>query len=279
MKPIVILYHANCPDGFGAAWAAWKKFGKRAEYIPVDPETLPEKPLRNRIIYTLDIAFKASVFRKLMKENKRVVTLDHHESRKDDIKAFPQNVFDNDCSGATIAWDYFHPGKKIPLFLRYIEDNDIWRFRLPHTRELNPVVFLLNFNFKDWSRFIRRFEDKKGREEIFKQGGIILGYEEKIIKSVVERATLVKFEGYKTLAANSAILESEIGHLLAKKLPPLGIVWRQKKGYINVSLRSNGKVDVSKIAEKYDGGGHKNAAGFGFKAGGKFPWKILKNNQ
>src|SRR3989338_9515798 len=30
-----ILYHANCPDGFGGAYAAWKKFGDSAEYIPV----------------------------------------------------------------------------------------------------------------------------------------------------------------------------------------------------------------------------------------------------
>lgn len=276
MKPIVVLYHANCPDGFGAAWAAWKKLGNKAEYIGVSPETLPEKPLKNKFIYTLDIAFKTSVFRKLMKKNKSVVTMDHHKSRRDDVKAFPQNVFDDNRSGAMLTWSYFHPGKKIPLLLRYIEDNDLWRFRLPHAKELSPVVFLLNFDFKSWSSFVSRFEDKKKRKEIFKRGEIILKYEEKIIESAVERATLVRFEGYKALAANSAILESEIGHSLAKKLPPLGIVWRQKKEQINVSLRSGGKIDVSKLAAKYGGGGHKNAAGFAFKAERKSPWKIVK---
>jgi len=34
-KEIVVLYHANCLDGFGAAYAAWKKFGDTADYIPV----------------------------------------------------------------------------------------------------------------------------------------------------------------------------------------------------------------------------------------------------
>ncbi len=33
MKPLVI-YHANCADGFGAAFAAWLKFGDEAEYVP-----------------------------------------------------------------------------------------------------------------------------------------------------------------------------------------------------------------------------------------------------
>lgn len=33
MKPLVI-YYANCADGFGAAFAAWTKLGDDAEYVP-----------------------------------------------------------------------------------------------------------------------------------------------------------------------------------------------------------------------------------------------------
>src|SRR3989344_1169898 len=35
-KKIAVLYHKGCTDGFGAAWAAWKKFGARAEYLGVE---------------------------------------------------------------------------------------------------------------------------------------------------------------------------------------------------------------------------------------------------
>ena len=28
----VVIYHANCNDGFGAAYSAWKLLGNRAEY-------------------------------------------------------------------------------------------------------------------------------------------------------------------------------------------------------------------------------------------------------
>ena len=34
MKPLVI-YHAHCTDGFGAAFAAWMKLGDDAEYVPM----------------------------------------------------------------------------------------------------------------------------------------------------------------------------------------------------------------------------------------------------
>ena len=30
----VCFYHAGCPDGFGAAWAVWKAWGRSGEYRP-----------------------------------------------------------------------------------------------------------------------------------------------------------------------------------------------------------------------------------------------------
>jgi len=40
------------------------------------------------------------------------------------------------------------------------------------------------------------------------------------------------------------------------------IVTERKKGTFNVSLRSHGNVNVAKVAEHFQGGGHKNASGF-----------------
>ena len=41
-KKIIVFYHKDCLDGFGAAWSAWKKFGNRAEYAAVSPYAIPE---------------------------------------------------------------------------------------------------------------------------------------------------------------------------------------------------------------------------------------------
>ena len=32
---IAVIYHADCIDGFGAAYAAWRKFGDAARYLPM----------------------------------------------------------------------------------------------------------------------------------------------------------------------------------------------------------------------------------------------------
>ena len=83
--------------------------------------------------------------------------------------------------------------------------------------------------------------------------------------------------GYEVIAVNSPrIFRTQIGMLLAQKMPPFGIVWNRRNGQISVSLRSVGKFDVSKIAKKFDGSGHKNAAGFTLAGNAKLPWKYLK---
>lgn len=48
--------------------------------------------------------------------------LDHHKSTMLDLGHLPNTFFDLNRSAATIAWNYFHPGKPMPLFLHYIED-------------------------------------------------------------------------------------------------------------------------------------------------------------
>ena len=85
-------------------------------------------------------------------------------------------------------------------------------------------------------------------------------------------ARLVRFAGHTVCAANSPAFESEIGNALAAKRPPFAVVWSEQGGKIRVSLRAIGRFDVSKIAEKYGGGGHSNAAGFNLPRDRKLPW-------
>jgi oligoribonuclease NrnB/cAMP/cGMP phosphodiesterase (DHH superfamily) len=213
---------------------------------------------------------------KLIKENKKVVALDHHISAEKTTKMAHFHVYALDHSGAVIAWHYFHPKRKVPSLLDHIEDIDIWKFALPNTREVMSFMELAEYDFKIWDKIARDLENLKKKKEYIAKGALLLFHAKKIIDRLVLKAAPVKFAGYKTLAVNSPILQSEIGHALTKKAPPIGIVWSEKEGGIRVSLRSNGKVDVSKIAAKYGGGGHKAAAGFSFPVGKKFPWRYIK---
>ena len=74
---IVVLYHADCKDGFAAAWAAWKKFNGTAQYIPVyHGRPIPEG-LEGKEIYMLDFTYDEPYTSQLISANKRVTAIDH----------------------------------------------------------------------------------------------------------------------------------------------------------------------------------------------------------
>jgi oligoribonuclease NrnB/cAMP/cGMP phosphodiesterase (DHH superfamily) len=277
MKSIAVFYHAGCPDGFGGAYAAWKKFGNRAAYHAFQHQRpLPVMPA-DKNVYFIDIVATEKDLTKLKRTNKRVTAIDHHAMMAPLVKTTHKGLFNNNHSGAVLAWQYFHGKKSVPRLLKNVEDIDLWRFKVPQSRAIASALELIPFDFKKWDAFAKELESASGRAKIIAKGRIIHDYEQKIIDHLVHHeAMLVRFAGIKTLAVNAPILHSEIGNALYKKLPPIGIVWRDTPNMRKFSLRSNGKVDVAKLAKRFGGGGHKVAAGFRMPLDAKLPWKRLR---
>lgn len=282
MKRAVVLYHSNCPDGFSAAWAAWKKFGNRAGYYAVSPNEPPPVPLKKREVYLLDHCYLTPELLKLRRANRKVVAIDHHATNTAHVRHATEHVFDVRHSGAVLAWHYFHPKKKAPTLLRYIEDGDLWRFRLPWSRFLLSYIYSRPFSFKEYDALARGMESPRTIREYLAFGKALADYDKILVEGAVRRAELVKFGKYKVLAVNSTSrrYHSEVGRALCEKRPPLGIVWRVERGMIHVSLRSRGSVDVGKLAARFHGGGgHPRAAGFSVPLEKGFPWKPLESTR
>lgn len=275
-KDIVVFYHANCTDGFTGAWAAWKKFGDKADYVAwVHQRPLP--PLKNKEVYFIDICPKEDEVKRLLALNKRVTAIDHHISAEAAVKLTDRYSYALDHSGAMLAWLYFHPAKPVPKLLRYVEDHDLFLQKMPHTDAIHAYLDLFDFEFRRWSKMARDLERKTLLKKYVAIGKLILKHEQKLVERIVSTtAVAVTFFGMRTLAVNSPVLGSEIAYALYTKKPPMGIVWYEREGQIKVSLRSNGTVNVAKFAEKFGGGGHKAAAGFAIPVGSKLPWERLQ---
>lgn len=277
MKNIVVLYHKNCSDGFGAAWAAWKKFGNKTDYIPVAHQEPPPDDTTGKRLYLLDFCYDVNITKQLLAAHKQVTVIDHHTGRAPIIQLTHDYRYDPTHSGAVLAWQYFHPGAKIPRLLQYIEDKDLWRFALAETKEISAFLQLIPFNFNAWNTIARAIESTRGRKKYIAQGKIICQYANALIDSIITNdAELVEFEGHKTLAVNSQFSHSELGHALAKKMPPISITWTQKGATRSFSLRSTDPIiNVARIAEKFGGGGHPAAAGFSLPSTDPLPWKSI----
>ena len=276
-KDILVLYHGNCTDGFGAAWAAWKKLGDKAEYIGIKLDMLPDEEFVGKEIYMLDFVYDEQYLKDFIGRNKKVVAIDHHITNKRTAEMVLDHSYDIGHSGAVLAWKYFNPNKKIPKFLEHVEDSDLGKFKLPFTKELWMYVDLFDFDFNVWDRLADDFENPAKCEEYIEVLKLLLKYKSKTVERLISiHALKVNFEGFEAYAVNSRAFHSEIGNVLAERFPPIGIIWGEENdGRIHVSLRSDGTVDVSEIAAKFGGGGHKKAAGFYVDNLSKLPWKKL----
>ena len=84
--------------------------------------------------------------------------------------------------------------------------------------------------------------------------------------------SLKKIDNYKDhkicIVNCSSDLSSDLGNILSSSDGvDFAVLWRYNhtKEEYYISLRSNNKVDVSIIANIFNGGGHKNASGFATK--------------
>ena len=266
MKPIV-SYHAHCPDGFGAAYVAWKSLGYDAEYLPrnYNDEPLPIETFADREVYLLDFSFDNETLIDILRVARKVVWLDHHKTcvvpAAEATRLFA--CLDERQCGALIAWDFFNGTVRYPVLLEHIDDYDRWQFKLNGTKEINKALWAhAPWSFAQWDRF--------DTTTLYQEGVLLLADHHAKVKTCVEANAMdcvIPFrgiEGLKGRAANCPThLTSDVGHELAVQATTYGLCWTlNSQGQVLASLRSNGDFDVSQIAHEYGGGGHKNAAGF-----------------
>lgn len=251
-----IWYHANCADGFGAAWSAWKVLGDEANYRPVRhgdpmPSVGPDAHLA-----IVDFSYPRAELLDLQDRVGSLIVLDHHRSAARDLDGLPFARFDLKKSGARMAWEYWHPDEPLPELLAYVEDRDLWNWDLDKSREVALAITQTIFNFKTWDAF--------EIEELKREGSMLLGYQQSIVARAVSKHHWTELCGYKVPVVNSLIFQSEIGDELCKRFPeaPFAGVYYQKKDIEAWSLRSIGDFDVSEVASQFGGGGHRNASGF-----------------
>ncbi len=345
-KPPLVVYHSPCADGAGAAFAAWCEFTEGAEYRPAqagDPAPTDEE-VSGRDVYVLDMSYPLDESNRIWRKTSvgggfddyLFLTIDHHKTAAETLVHAtgrlgelpvlrPYAHIDQSHSGAVLAWQHFHHGIPVPEVLLYIEDRDLWKWDLPHSREVSAALdarglwrdfrVLVRLFFgegENWRGFCGRPHEHIAErwswvfKELVAEGVAVLRGQEQQVEVVAQTAEEVQIPGterdfsqracarhlvggnfarsnrcdecaaqekygspvpLRCLAANSCLLQSEAGALLAERSrkeggAPMAVVWYFDGKRYKVSLRSVGDFDVSAIAKSFGGGGHRNAAAF-----------------
>lgn len=277
---IVVIYHAHCYDGFGGAWAAWKKFGDTATYIPAKyGEHLPEG-IDNKEVYLIDFSYDGVFLPELEQRARRLVVIDHHHTAGPFVTKMKEFVFDMSHSGAYLAWQYFHPHEAVPLFIEYLSDADLNVFTRPHAEEIVAYLHALPLTFESYERMHAEIEGETSFTHAIEKGALLMTYRDRIIEPALGSVQFIEFAGHIIPAVNVCLPIDDRSYTLQqiyKKHPPFALSYRLDDRQWKCSLRSNGEIDCAEIAAQFGGGGHKGSAGFAIPfEDGKFPFKIVK---
>lgn len=258
----LILYHANCLDGFGAAYAAWRKFGDSADYLPVNYGN-PPPDVSGKEVYILDFSYPREVLIQMHANAESLLVLDHHRTAQANLEGLDFAVFDMERSGCVMAWEYFFPCAPVPLMLLLIQDRDLWRFeRLATKAFCEALRGLVAMDFEAWDDALHQCKS------LTQQGEALLQVFDADIQALLPRQHPWNHDGITGLAVNALPkYASELGNKLAQASGTFGLVYSYDGAskQWHYSLRSIGDFDVSEIAKVFGGGGHKNAAGFSTK--------------
>lgn len=258
-NPTHVLYHGSCPDGFGAAWAVWRKLTTNCEYIPcVYGQPLPKLPSDARVL-VLDYSFSREDALALADKVYEIKLLDHHQTAADALKGIPWCHFDMSHSGAYLAWEYIH-GEPVPDFIKYIEDRDLWRFQLPYSREFSAALGSYPRVFTVWETLY-----EMGMDKMKLDGGPILRFQAQKVEEVCASAIWKNIGGCRIPVVNASVLFSEVVDrlcVLHPNAPFAAYYYDRQDGKRQWGLRSPGRFDVSAIAKNNGGGGHPGASGF-----------------
>lgn len=273
----LVIYHSNCNDGLAGAWVI-KQVYPDAECIPAQYQRSPPD-VTGRDVIMVDFSYKRDELLKLLDACNSMEIYDHHASAERELAGLSHPklkkvVFDMKRSGAGIAWDEFTRGQPRPLAINIIEDYDLWRFQYPETKPLMEAIRSVPRTMESFSLTMKLLmASPELATQLTHIGQWCLDLKTQMVQLACEKAEEVEIAGHRVYATNVPyFLSSECGNELIRDRAFGVTYYRAEDGRWKFSLRSrNDREDVSRIAEKWGGGGHRNAAGF---TTDQLPWLV-----
>ena len=242
------------------------------------------------IVWIVDYHIEPAIMRKLLEKVQKVTWIDHHQTaieKYKDWKGIIDGVRKSGEAACSLTWKYvrdnYHPREPeiVPLAIQLIADRDVWTWAFGkntkyfyagiQSYDTLPMSHIWRRAFGEDYTIINRKNHLLCEEmqqsiafvnEVLDKGKSIEAYREQFYINYVKAVAFeTEFENHDCLAMNAAMAGSEtFGEEAINKYDILIPFFFNGKEY-SISLYSK-KIDVSEIAKRRGGGGHKGAAGF-----------------
>lgn len=290
---MIVIYHSRDLDGYTSGAICKKKY-QDAILVGFDyGQDVWEKlnsigvNLAEHHIIMIDVSLKMPEMFDLAKNCKTLTWIDHHISAIKEYEAAkadaPENfipVLEDGIAACEVGWKYLFPNELMPLTVLLLGEYDTWRqsdmdrwnkmilpFQFGMRMQCNSAQTFPMILLETKSNFPQATE--KAVEKVIETGHIILEYQKMQNQAACGASFEFEFEGLRAICLNGGGFNSDV----------FKSVYNPNKHDIMMPFRFNGKqkewmfsmystkpdIDVSVIAKKWGGGGHKAAAGFQVK--------------
>lgn len=291
--PDIVIYHDHCADGFGAAWACWMRWKDSPQYVAANYGA-PPPDVTNKHVLVVDFSFKRDVLREIGQQARSVIVLDHHKTAQADLATWAIDdcdgsfwagddpmkwvrenddyigqpiaaLFDMSKSGARLAWEFCHDADA-PDLIRLIEDRDLWHFADERSKPFALWLRSEPFAFERFYAIDTILRSEEGSAQLMREAKAMQRFFDAKVDELAAFGWRRALGGHEPVVVNCPpMFASEVGHALLDKHPdaPFAATFCDSADKRMWSLRSrDDRVDVSAVATKFGGGGHRNAAGF-----------------
>ena len=295
------LYHKDCADGFCAAWI-FNNYseGRDVKFIPMthgmNPDDIKDDIVDKNVLI-VDFSFKRPVLLELKALAKSMLVVDHHKTAKEDLEGLDFVVFDMEKCGASLLWHVLY-GNKPPFIVEYVEDRDLWKWKLDYSKYVNAAIQIAPHDFTYWSSLF-----KSSLSQLVNLGTPVCDAFTYLAKTTAKDAKLVELSvpaetipcgqvqilahpfkqiKMRVVSCGVANLISDTLHEVLEAFDDVDVACSYTifpDGGQLYSLRSRLSFDCSWIAKAFGGGGHAQACGFKRKGVFGFPWEVLDDDR
>ena len=278
-KYTILIYYHDDNDGLCAAAVAANYYDKNEfaiEFVAINygKESWNEEEIEAaEKVWLLD--FTSDKMDEFVKAcGSKLIWIDHHKTA---MEKFP-NLWNSskipgirsiEKAACLLTWECTHP-KHIqpPVAVVYIGDKDMWKFEHVKTKAFCAGFSLMVKTPDDpiWDIILSYGYEDTINKMIY-IGELLLEAQNYRIRKAFERGVDCIFHNWRARLVNTTGNISELGEFIYTKSEyDIAIIWQAIGDMVVFSLRSDSKnpdsPDCAEIAQRYGGGGHKNAAGF-----------------